>query len=307
MKNLIDSAKVEGYAKFLGSIDTVLTDCDGVLWIENDVIEGAVEAMNGLVKNGKKVYYVTNNSTKTRVQLCQKLKSLGFNATEDSVIASAKLVSQYLKSHLPPCKSVYVLGSPALSHELELEGIKNFGIGPDVLEKSLLETVRETKLDANVGGVVAAFDEHISYVKLMKAASYLNDPNCLFVASNTDDRYPAPTNLVIPGTGTIVRAVETCSLRKPVVVGKPSTHIGSVLQSQGVDPTRTLMIGDRCDTDILFAKRCGYIGLLVLSGVHTLEDVERFKNSQEEEGQLSVPDYYTNSVRDIIQLLNKNC
>lgn len=63
------------------------------------------------------------------------------------------------------------------------------------------------KLDPEVGAVLAAFDDHFSYPKMMKAASYLNNPECLFVGTNPDERAPIHADLVIPGRCTTYQAL----------------------------------------------------------------------------------------------------
>lgn len=100
--------------------------------------------------------------------------------------------------------------------------------------------------EEDVGAVVIGFDEHISYPKIMKAANYLADPNCLFLASNADETFPMEIPLVVPGTGVMVRAVETAAQRKAKVFGKPSTAMFEAISAKcNVVPERTLMIGDR--------------------------------------------------------------
>lgn len=62
------------FAKILAENDTFLFDCDGVLWEHNEIFPGAKEALVKLKKLGKKVLYVTNNSTKTRAQYHEKIQ-----------------------------------------------------------------------------------------------------------------------------------------------------------------------------------------------------------------------------------------
>lgn len=68
--------------KIFESFNLILTDCDGVIWLENGVIAGAPQVMNGFKDSGKKVFFVTNNSTKTRDEFLTKAKTMGFKCSK---------------------------------------------------------------------------------------------------------------------------------------------------------------------------------------------------------------------------------
>ncbi|XP_047027283.1 glycerol-3-phosphate phosphatase-like [Helicoverpa zea] len=293
----LQDASKDQVQEFLNSFDTVLTDCDGVLWIDNNAIPGAADAMNHFRKLGKKIFYVTNNSTKIRSEFAAKATQLGFIANQDEILSTAFLVAHYLKG-IGFTKKVYLLGSNGIGEELKAVGIRHIGVGPDPVKPDF-KNMQPSELDPEVGAVVVGFDEHVSYPKFMKAASYLASEECLFIATNTDERFPKGGSIVVPGTGTLVRAVETCSERKALVLGKPHSYVRKYLESCGLNPARTLMIGDRCNTDIELGVRCGFQTLLVLSGVTSNKDLEKLRN----EKTPPLPDVVLPKLGDLLPLL----
>jgi len=122
--------------------------------------------------------------------------------------------------------------------------------------------------------VIVGLDTSINYRKLAYAQLHLrNHPECLFLATNTDATFPSAGHM-LPGSGTIVGAVELCSGRKALVIGKPSkTLVDLIVHQHGLDKKRTCMVGDRLDTDIQFGLNGGISTLLVLTGVTTKEDL----------------------------------
>ena len=82
---------------------------------------------------------------------------------------------------------------------------------------------------------------------MLKAITYLNNPEVIFLATNLDERFPWGENMVLPGTGSLVQTVITGSRRKPIVVGKPEKYMFEAVQKQfpNILPERTLMIGDK--------------------------------------------------------------
>ena len=215
------------------------------------------------------------------------------------------MAAQYLKQQNFN-KKVYIVGSTGISQELDLIGIKNTGVGPDVINGTLLSLVKEQFVpDPEIGAVIVGFDEHISFPKMMKAASYLNDPSTVFVATNTDERFPMP-NFVVPGTGSIVRAIETCAERKAVVMGKPENWLCDIFFKEEIhrDSKKFLMIGDRLNTDILFGNNNNFQTLLVETGVHKIDKVKEIVdkiNNGEGDAELEklVPDFYISALGDL--------
>ncbi|XP_060655235.1 glycerol-3-phosphate phosphatase [Drosophila nasuta] len=300
--NLLNLSKDEVKA-WLDSFDSVITDCDGVLWVYGEPIAGSADAMNNLKTIGKSIYFCTNNSTKTRAELLKKGVDMGYHITENGIISTAHATAAYLKAH-NFSKKVYVIGSEGITKELDAVGIAHTTIGPDQMHGSLGEFMsKHLVLEKDIGAVVVGFDEHFSFPKMTKAASYLSDPNCLFIATNTDERFPMPT-LVVPGSGSFVRAIQTCAEREPIVIGKPNPAICAPLINQKIiDPSRTLMVGDRANTDVLLGYNCGFQTLLVGTGIHQLSDVAEWKQSKNPEDKKLIPDVYLPRLGDLLPFI----
>jgi len=316
LRSFIDSARnistmaqcklltADNVKSFVNSFDNVLADCDGVLWNGMEAIPGSPETINQFIKMGKKVFFLTNNSTKTREEFLSKCHKLGFEATVDNIYSTAFAAASYLKNR-GFNKKVFVVGSKGITQELDKVGIKHFGEGPDILPDDIVSYVkRGVTLDPEVGAVIVGFDDHFSYIKMLKAASYLLKPEVLFIGTNTDERFPSSEqSIVIPGTGCIVEAVRLAADRDPIVLGKPSPYIFDVMAKEyNLDPSRTIMIGDRMNTDILLGKNCNLQAtLLVLTGVTYQSDVERLVTSPTKDDV--IPDYYLPALGDLLPLL----
>ncbi|RUS76893.1 hypothetical protein EGW08_015332, partial [Elysia chlorotica] len=133
----------------------------------------------------------------------------------------------------------------------------------------------DVELDPQVKCVLVGFDPHFSYMKMLRASSYLKKPSCLFLATNPDNLMPVKhAKICIPVTGCIVSPLVVASGRQPLMLGKPAPDMFHLLRRvHGLDPSRCMMVGDRLDTDIQFARNCGMRSMLVLSGISTIEDI----------------------------------
>lgn len=190
----------------LADVDTLLFDCDGVLWRGETAVPGAPEALSALRARGKRLGFITNNSSKTREAYAEKLRRLGFGGPAGpgaglEVFGTAYCTALYLRQRLAgaPAPKAYVLGSEALATELEAVGVACVGVGPEPLLGDSPGAWLDAPLDPDVRAVVVGFDPHFSYMKLTKAVRYLQQPGCLLVGTNMDNRLPLENGRFIAG------------------------------------------------------------------------------------------------------------
>ncbi len=234
-------------------IDTVLCDLDGVVWLAHQPIAGAVEAVARLRASGRRVLFVTNNSAARRAQHEQALAAIGIEAVGDvvsSAMAAALLVA--------PGERVLVVGGPGIVEALELRGAE-----------VVINDGRAT--DMGFDAVVVGLDRDFDYDRLAVAAAVIR-AGARLIGTNTDSTFPTPHGLQ-PGGGSILAAVATAAGTGAVIGGKPHVPMADVIMQmlstaqRPFDATSTLMVGDRVETDGLFARRLGCRFALVRSGV----------------------------------------
>ncbi|KAF5191595.1 Phosphoglycolate phosphatase [Thalictrum thalictroides] len=285
----------------LESIEAFLFDCDGVIWKGDKLIEGVPQTLELLRSQGKKLIFVTNNSTKSRKQYANKFLKLGLTVTEDEIFSSSFAAAMYLKINgFPQDKKVYVIGEEGILEELALAGYTGLG-GPEDGKKSVqLKPNCLFEHDKSVGAVVVGLDQYINYYKLQYGTLCIREnPGCLFIATNRDAVGHMTDLQEWPGAGCMVAAVCGTTQKEPIVVGKPSTFMMDfLLKKFKVDTSKMCMVGDRLDTDILFGQNAGCKTLLVLSGVTSLSDLKDPWNTIH-------PDYYTSKLADLIELLEQ--
>ncbi|XP_027185047.1 phosphoglycolate phosphatase 2 [Coffea eugenioides] len=283
----------------LHSVDAFLFDCDGVIWRGDVLIDGVRDTLDMLRSMGKKLVFVTNNSTKSRRQYAKKFHSLGITVTEDEIFSSSFAAAMFLKvNDFPKEKKVYVIGGEGILDELELAGFVGLG-GPEDGKKTVeLEANCLFEHDKSVGAVVVGLDPYVNYYKLQYGTLCIREnPGCLFIATNRDAVGHMTDLQEWPGAGCMVAAICGSTQREPIVVGKPSTFMMKfLLKKFNISTSRMCMVGDRLDTDILFGQNAGCRTLLVLSGVTNLSTLEDSSNHIR-------PDYYTSKLSDIKKLV----
>ncbi|XP_022217764.2 glycerol-3-phosphate phosphatase [Drosophila obscura] len=300
---LLAKAPQQQVLEWLGSIETILFGSDGVLWKFDDPIKGSVETFNALRAKGKRCFIVTNDSSMVASELAQKAMCLGFKVEEKEVLSSAACISNYLVAKKFN-KKVLVVGDTGIRKELEKAGIQSVTTDQEAGEGQMGHFARQIEVDPDVGAVVVGRDESFNVSKIVVAGTYLLNPKVLFLGTCMDTYYPVCDKRVTVGAAAMVAAIEKSSKRKPLIMGKPNPQmVNKLRQSGSLKPEKTLVIGDRLNSDIIFASNCGYKSLLVGSGAGSLEEAQKLQKEGNEKKLKMVPDTYLPSLGHLMDYL----
>ena len=243
-----------GVDSIVDQYDLVIFDLDGVVFLGHEPIDGAVEAINGLVEEHKPVAYATNNASRRAVEVAELLVSLGIRAVPDEVITSAQASARLLAGRLTAGDRVLIVGGPALQREITDVGLTPTGAADD-----------------GVSAVVQGYAPDVGWKQLAEACVAIRG-GAMWVATNADRTLPSPRG-ELPGNGSLVAVLTTALDRQPdVIVGKPAPTLFDTAAAK-VNARRPLVVGDRLDTDIAGAVRAGMDSLLVLTGVARPRDL----------------------------------
>jgi len=286
-ENVITRAKAnrlqESNAQSLvDATETFIFDCDGVIWKGDSLIEGVPETLEMLRAMGKRLIFVTNNSTKSRAGYTKKFQSLGLTVNAEEIFSSSFAAAAYLES-IDFKKKAYVVGETGILEELDGVGVQHIGGEADAGKQVTLASGELMHHDEDVGAVIVGFDRNINYYKIQYATLCIREnPGCMFIATNTD----AVTHLTDAqewaGNGSMVGAIKGSTKREPIVVGKPAAFMLDYIANK---------------FDILFGNDGGLNTLLVLSGVTTKDMLCSDDNT-------IAPTYYTDKLADLL-CLNK--
>ena len=241
---------------FPGKISTYLFDMDGVTNLGDTPIPGAAETITTLQRAGRNVYFLTNNSSRSRSHYQDKLAAFGISIDQRYIYTSAYAAALYLASEQrgPRKSTVFVVGETGLAEELASAGLEPV-VDP------------HTRAYTQIDYVVVGIDRSFTYDKLSFAHHAVTRGHAHLIATNRDATYPTEDG-EIPGGGSIVAAVATACGVEPLTIGKPEPFaLEMILRDSGSTPDQAVMVGDRLDTDIAAGNRLGMSTVLCLTGV----------------------------------------
>jgi 4-nitrophenyl phosphatase len=244
----------------LSDIKSLILDMDGVLWKADEPIGDLPAVFARIQARGLKVAFATNNGSQTPDQYVERLARLGVKVQAWQVLTSALGIAELLIQRFPSGASVFAIGGAGVMAALRQRGFE------------LLPIEDAQRAQAVVMGI----DLLINFEK-MREATLLVRAGVPFYATNPDKTFPTPRG-EIPGAGAWISVIVTATGVEPIYAGKPAPYLLELARDRlGTSREQTLVVGDRLETDIAGGQAAGMPTALVLSGVSTKAQAERWK------------------------------
>lgn len=233
-------------------------DLDGTIYRGKERIPAAARFVKRLRQAGKRLIFVTNNSTRTPEDVVKKLHDQHhIEASTDDVYTSAIATADYLKNRLakPGQKRVYAIGENGLKMALQEQGF--------------------ILTDKHPEFVTVGLDFDVTYHKFEVATLAIRN-GATFIGTNGDTNLPSERGM-IPSAGALVKLVEYATQQKPVMIGKPNRLIMEMaLHRYGLYKDQVLMVGDNYHTDIMAGINEKMDTLLVFTGLTKPNELSGF-------------------------------
>ncbi len=191
--------------------------------------------------------FFTNNSGPAMADHLSRLRKAGIDATPADLLTSAHAAA----SLLPQGSKAAVVGGD--------------GVGEALSERGVEVVAASDRPEAVVVGRTPEFN----YDDLARASTAIIE-GARFIATNTDATLPTPDGPV-PGAGAIVAFLSVSTGRQPEVAGKPHRPAADLVAARLGQVA--VVVGDRPDTDGLFARALASRFVLVLTGVTGKDDL----------------------------------
>ena len=240
--------------KIIDKVKCFLLDLDGTVYLEGKLIGDMQNTLKKIRESGRKIVYLTNNSSRSKKGYIEKLKKIGIFDERDDVYTSGNSMEDYLNTYHKG-KKVYLVGTEELRGEF--------------LESGIILSEDEADI------VVLSYDTELEYSKLVKAVTFMHR-GAKYVCTHGDINCPAQ-EVYLPDIGSFIALIEKSTGKTPVVnCGKPYTEMGDAIKrALDLSGEEIMMCGDRLYTDIAFGGVNKISTMLVLSGETSIKDYEK--------------------------------
>jgi HAD superfamily hydrolase (TIGR01458 family) len=237
-------------AAALEGIEGVLLDLSGVVYVQDEAVPGAADALAKLRADDIPLRLVTNTTMRPRRSILERLERLGIDADPTELITPATLAARRCAEAGYDAVALIVLD------ELreDLEGVPE----------------EDGPVDAVILGDLG---DSWDYEVLNRAFRHLMDGAELIALQK--NRYWETAEGLSLDAGPFVSALEYATGREAEVMGKPSEAFFEIaLSDLGVRADRAAMVGDDVEADVGGAIDAGLAGILVRTGKYR-EDLVR--------------------------------
>ncbi len=235
--------------------DQFILDLDGCVWVGDEPTPRVKEALQALRDAGKRVAFATNDPRAATEDYVTRLWGIGVQASVRDVVTVGG-AAQHLLADTRSGRTAFVIGTPALKKHVADAGLR---------------LLNGTDLASRAEVVVIAGTEDFVYDDLRNASLAVRR-GADFIATGRDPTYPQPDGMW-PGTGALLAAVEVASESKAEIVGKPNPQL-LLTALDRLGEGRTLVVGDRVDSDLAAAADAELDAALVMTGGQTTSDAD---------------------------------
>jgi len=242
------------------NIKALIIDMDGVVWKADQAIGDLESTFKRIRERGLKFVFATNNSTKTSEQYVERLAKFNVEVEPWQVITSSQAAAHAVAQKFSPGTKVFMIGEDGIKMALEEKGFE----------------IVSTKNASTAEVFVMGIDREINFDKVSEATLLVRN-GIPFYGTNTDKTFPTPRG-EIPGSGAWISIITTATGVEPIIAGKPYPFLMELsLEKLGVKKEEALVVGDRLETDIAAGQEAGISCVMVLSGVSTKEEADKWK------------------------------
>ena len=266
------------------AVGGVLFDIDGVLVTSWKAIPGAAETVRILGAHQIACSYLTNTTTRTRVQIAEALADAGMKVRADEVITAAALTAEYVRQTYPGARC-FLVNSGNISEDMP---------GVDVVASADFDQADDPPDVILMGGAGPEYN----HLTLSRVYDWMSQ-GIPVVAMHRSTSWNTTEGLRID-TGMYLIGLEETSGRKATAVGKPAPAGFLAAASRlGVDADQMYMVGDDLNNDVLAAQVVGMTGVLVRTGKFRQDTLDRWAADE----FAMQPNHVIESVADLPELL----
>jgi HAD superfamily hydrolase (TIGR01450 family) len=261
--------QTQNFKDIVDQYKVIFFDAFGVIKNYRGLVPGMDKTFAYLESQKKRYYIVTNDASRSPIQLADSFHKIGLTTIKyGHIISSGMLAKEYLDLKVHHGIVAY-LGTPNSAHYIETSGLHTLPVS----------MIDDSNID-QVNALVLLDDEGFDwYNDLNKVVNLLRRRNIPTIVANTDLAYPLSVSDVAIAIGGIATMIENILGKKFIRFGKPDSQMfmfayDLVREKMSVGKKDILMVGDTLHTDILGGNKFGLDTVLVFTGNTLAADAE---------------------------------